>query len=152
MFRGTSKLTVDAKGRMAMPKLHRDRLETECVTGLMVTRDPSGCLLIFPMPVWLEIESKLMSMPNTDPHVRAMQRLYVGHATEVSFDSNGRILLPALLREKAGIGKKAVLIGQGHKCELWSEESYESASEDWPDVINSADMENAPKAIRQLVI
>lgn len=152
MFRGTSRLTVDAKGRLAMPKAHRDRLETDGISGLMVTLDKSGCLLIYPMPDWLEIEAKLMSVPNADSYTRAMQRLYVGHAQEVSFDTNGRILLPALLRERAGIGKKAVLIGQGKKCELWSEESYESASEEWPDEINNVDKENVPAAIQQLSI
>ncbi len=152
MFRGNSKLTVDAKGRLAVPKHHRDRLETDGITGLMVTADPSHCLLIYPMPDWLEIETKLMSLPNTDPHVRAMQRLYVGYATETEFDVNGRILLPEVLREYASIGKKARLIGQGKKFELWGEEAYQSSSEQWPSDINDLDVSERPLAIQQLSI
>ena len=152
MFRGNSKLTVDAKGRLAVPKHHRDRLETDGITGLMVTADPSHCLLIYPMPDWLEIETKLMSLPNTDPHVRAMQRLYVGYATETEFDVNGRILLPEVLREYASIGKKARLIGQGKKFELWGEEAYQASSEQWPSDINDLDASERPLAIQQLSI
>jgi MraZ protein len=152
MFRGNSKLTVDAKGRLAVPKHHRDRLETDGITGLMVTADPSHCLLIYPMPDWLEIETKLMSLPNTDPHVRAMQRLYVGYATETEFDVNGRILLPEVLREYASIGKKARLIGQGKKFELWGEEAYQASSEQWPSDINDLDVSERPLAIQQLSI
>lgn len=150
MFRGISKLTVDAKGRLAMPKHHRDRLESDGVNRLMVTVDPSHCLLIYPMPDWLEIEEQLMSAPNTDPRIRKMQRLYVGYATEVEFDVNGRILLPSALREYAGIKKKTVLIGQGKKCELWSQESFEEQSEMWPEDISDVDLASTPDAIQNL--
>jgi len=152
MFRGISKLTVDAKGRLAMPKHHRDRLEADGITRLMVTVDPAHCLLIYPMPDWLEIESQLMNAPNTDPRIRKLQRLFVGYATEVEFDVNGRILLPTALRDYAGIKKKTVLIGQGKKCELWSEDAFEAASEQWPDELSDVDPENVPDAIQQLII
>ncbi len=152
MFRGISKLTVDAKGRLAMPKHHRDRLEADGVTRLMVTVDTDHCLLIYPMSDWLEIEAKLMSAPNTNPHIRKMQRLFVGYASEVEFDVNGRILLPQALRDFAGIKKKTVLIGQGKKCELWSEEKFDAASEMWPEEIGDADMSEAPEVIQQLSI
>ena len=150
MFRGISKLSVDAKGRLAVPKHHRDRLMADGITELMVTADPSRCLLIYPMPDWREIETKLMSLPNTNPHSRAIQRLYVGYATETEFDSNGRILLPAELREYAGIDRKAVLIGQGKKCELWSESGFADASSEWPDLINDQDQSEVSDAIQQL--
>jgi len=150
MFRGISNLTVDAKGRLAMPKHHRDRLESDGVSRLMVTVDPAHCLLIYPMPEWLEIEAQLMSAPNTDPRIRTLQRLYVGHATEVEFDVNGRILLPAALRKYARIKKKTVLIGQGKKFELWSEEDFESTSEQWPDDLTDADLTGTPEAIQNL--
>jgi len=152
MFRGISKLTVDAKGRLAMPKHHRDRLEADGVTRLMVTVDTDHCLLIYPMPDWLEIEAQLMGAPNTNPHIRKMQRLFVGYATEVEFDVNGRILLPQALRDFAKIKKKTVLIGQGKKCELWSEEAFEASSEMWPEEISDGDLSEAPEAIQQLSI
>jgi len=150
MFRGISKLTVDAKGRLAMPKHHRDRLESDGITRLMVTVDPSHCLLIYPMPDWLEIEAQLMSAPNADPRIRTMQRLFVGYASEVEFDVNGRILLPKALREYAGIKKKTVMIGQGKKCELWSEESFDSSAEMWPDEVGDVDLTSTPEAIQNL--
>jgi len=150
MFRGISKLTVDAKGRLAMPKHHRDRLEKDGVTRLMVTVDRSHCLLIYPMPDWLKIEEQLMSAPNSDPRIRTMQRLLVGYATEVEFDINGRILLPAALREYAGIKKKTVLIGQGKKCELWSQERFDAESEMWPEDIADVDLTTTPDAIQNL--
>lgn len=133
-----------------MPKHHRDRLESDGVSRLMVTVDPAHCLLIYPMPEWLEIEAQLMSAPNTDPRIRTLQRLYVGHATEVEFDVNGRILLPAALRKYARIKKKTVLIGQGKKFELWSEEDFESTSEQWPDDLTDADLTGTPEAIQNL--
>jgi len=152
MLRGISKLTVDAKGRLAMPKAHRDRLENAGITRLIVTRDRSNCLLIYPMPDWVEIETQLMSAPNSDPQIRAMQRLYVGHATEVEFDSNGRILLPSALRELVGIRKKTLLIGQGKKWELWSEEAYDAASEMWPEEAGDVDLASASEVIQNLSI
>lgn len=150
MFRGISKLSVDAKGRLAVPKHHRDRLLADGISELMVTADPARCLLIYPMPDWRAIEAKLMSLPNTNPHSRAFQRLYVGYATETEFDGNGRILLPAELREYAGIERKAVLIGQGNKCELWSETGFADASSEWPDLINDRDQSEVADAIQQL--
>ena len=152
MFRGISKLTVDAKGRLAMPKHYRDQLEADGVNRLMVTVDPAHCLLIYPIQEWLAIEAQLMSAPNTDPRIRTMQRLYVGHATEVEFDVNGRILLPAPLRDYAGIKKKTVMLGQGKKFELWSEEAYEGTSEQWPDDVSGADLDGTPEAIQNLSI
>lgn len=152
MFRGISKLTVDSKGRLAMPKHHRDRLEADGITRMMVTVDRDHCLLIYPMPDWLEIEAQLMNAPNTDPRIRKMQRLFVGYATEVEFDVNGRILLPQALRDFARIKKKTVMIGQGKKCELWSEEEFEAASEMWPDEIGEGDMTTTPDAIQTLSI
>ncbi len=150
MFRGISSLTVDAKGRMAMPKHHRDRLEADGITGLMITRDSNDCLLIYPMSAWVEIEKKLMALPNSSNYAKAMLRMFIGHAQDISFDSNGRILLPAKLREIAGIGKKAVLLGQGNKFELWSEERFEDASEQWPDEINNVDADQVPEAFKQI--
>jgi len=152
MFRGISKLTVDAKGRLAMPKHHRDRLEADGVTRMMVTVDTSHCLLIYPMSDWLEIEAQLMGAPNADPRIRKMQRLFVGYATEVEFDVNGRILLPQALRDFARIKKKTVLIGQGKKCELWSEEEFNAASETWPEEIGEGDLSTAPESIQNLSI
>ncbi len=136
MFRGIANISVDAKGRVAIPKKHRDRLLAEGADDLMVTAGPDRCLLIYPMAVWLPTEQKLLSLPNTNPLNRQMQRLYIGFATESEVDKMGRILVPSKLREYARIDKKTVMVGQGQKLELWSEESWDEKSNAWPDELS----------------
>ncbi len=131
MFRGVNKLTLDAKGRFAIPTRYRDGLQMLCDAELVITIDTQRCLLIYPKPVWLEKEHKLMQMPNVDERTRIMQRLLVGHATEVPMDSQGRVLLPPPLREFANLEKQAVLIGQEMKLELWDETHWYEKREEW---------------------
>src|SRR5580698_938937 len=94
MFRGANKLTLDAKGRLVMPTRYRERLQERCGGNLVVTADKSPCLLIYPLPDWEDVERKLMKLPSLNPQARWLQRLMVGHATEVELDGHGRILLP----------------------------------------------------------
>ena len=131
MFRGVNKLAVDTKGRLAMPTRYRERLAEVCAAQLVITIDTDRCLLIYPLPEWQEIERKLMQLPSFNKTARRLQRLLVGHATEVELDGQGRLLLPPPLREFAGIDKQAVLIGQGNKFELWDEGRWESQRDEW---------------------
>lgn len=131
MFRGVTNLNLDAKGRMAMPSRYRDRLMESCEGRLVLTVDRDGCLLVYPHPEWERIEQALMSRPNMDRQVRRLQRLLVGHATECELDGQGRILLPTPLREYASLEKRAVLVGQGNKFELWDEDTWTKRREDW---------------------
>ncbi len=131
MFRGVSNITVDAKGRVAMPTRHRDRLLEICEGQLVVTVDVDHCLLIYPQQEWERIEDKLVQLSSLNRKARSLQRLLVGHATEIELDGNGRMLLPQPLREFAGIERRAVLIGQGKKFELWDEERWSSNRERW---------------------
>lgn len=131
MFRGVTNLNLDAKGRMAMPSRYRDRLMESCEGRLVLTVDRDGCLLVYPQPEWERIEQALMSRPNMDRQVRRLQRLLVGHATECELDGQGRILLPTPLREYASLEKRAVLVGQGNKFELWDEDTWTKRREDW---------------------
>lgn len=131
MFRGVTNLNLDAKGRMAMPSRYRDRLVDSCEGRLVLTVDRDGCLLVYPQPEWERIEQALMSRPNMDRQVRRLQRLLVGHATECELDGQGRILLPTPLREYASLDKRAVLVGQGNKFELWDEDTWARRREDW---------------------
>ena len=131
MFRGVSNITVDAKGRVAMPTRHRDRLLEICEGQLVVTVDVDHCLLIYPQEEWEQIEGKLVQLSSLNRKARSLQRLLVGHATEVELDGNGRMLLPQPLREFAGIERRAVLIGQGKKFELWDEERWNRNRERW---------------------
>lgn len=106
---------------MAMPSRYRERLLEICGGRLVVTVDPDSCLLVYPLPEWEIIENKLVNLPSLNRRVKSMQRLLIGHATECEMDGQGRILLPTLLREYAGLDKKIVIIGQGKKFEIWDE-------------------------------
>jgi len=136
MFRGASKVTLDSKGRMAIPSRYRARLASRADGHLVATIDVATidwdqCLLLYPLPDWEEIERKLVRLPSLNPQVRRLQRLMVGHATEMEIDGHGRILLPRELRDLASLDKQAMLIGQGNKFELWDEASWNTRRDEW---------------------
>jgi MraZ protein len=131
MFRGATKVTLDAKGRLAIPTCYRERIQARCDGQLIVTVDRDYCLLIYPYPDWEEIERKLVRLPSLNKKARRLQRLMVGHATEVNLDGHGRILLSRELREFAGLERQGMLIGQGNKFELWQEDSWNQKRDEW---------------------
>ena len=131
MFRGANKVTLDAKGRMVMPTRYRERLADRSQGRLVVTIDRDHCLLLYPLPDWEEIERKLMRLPTLNVQARRLQRLMVGHATEVELDGHGRLLLPPQLREFAGMTRDAMLIGQGTRFELWDEARWNERRDEW---------------------
>ena len=131
MFRGVNTLTLDAKGRMAMPTRYRDRLMSHCDGQLVVTVDRDHCLLLYPLPEWEVLERKLIKLPSLNKQARRLQRLLIGHATEMELDGNGRILLPPPLREFAELDKRIVLIGQGNKFEIWNEAQWAERRDVW---------------------
>jgi MraZ protein len=131
MFRGATQLTLDAKGRMVMPTRYRDRLLEYCAGKLVVTVDKQinvekQCLLVYPLPDWEDIERKIMKLPTLNPQARRLQRIMVGYATDLELDGHGRLLLPANLRDFAGLTRDATLIGQGVRFELWDELRWNS--------------------------
>jgi len=131
MFRGANKVTLDAKGRMVMPTRYRDRIHERSQGRLVVTVDRDQCLLMYPLPDWDEIERKLMKLPSLNAQARRLQRLMVGHATDLELDGHGRILLPPKLREFAGLTRQGVLIGQGNRFELWDEARWNERRDEW---------------------
>jgi MraZ protein len=131
MFRGVSQLSLDAKGRIAVPARYRELLSERCEGRMVVTVDRDGCLLLYPAPEWERIEQSLMSRPNMNPQVRKLQRLLVGHATECDLDGQGRLLLPPPLREFARLEKRVMLVGQGNKFEIWDEDAWSRNRELW---------------------
>jgi len=131
MFRGANKLTLDVKGRLAMPTRYRERLQERCGGKLVVTVDKDQCLLIYPFPDWEDIERKLMKLPSLNPQARRLQRLMVGHATELDLDGNGRILLPPSLREYGLLTRDVMLIGQGLRFERWDETRWNERRDEW---------------------
>jgi MraZ protein len=131
VFRGVNNITLDAKGRMAMPTRYRERLHERCDGQLVVTVDRDHCLLMYPLPEWEEIERRLVRLPSLNKQARRLQRLLIGHATECQLDANGRVLLPPPLREFASLNRQAVLIGQGNKFELWDEQIWNERRDIW---------------------
>lgn len=148
-FRGINNIAIDAKGRMALPARYRERLLESCGGRLIVTVDQDHCLLVYPLPEWEIIEEKLNNLPSLNPQSRLLQRLLIGHATDLEMDGQGRILLPAMLREYAGLSKKAVLIGQGKKFEIWDEETWAESQEQWMAAVK-ADEGDLPAALADL--
>ena len=116
---------------MAIPTRHRERLAARCDGHVVATIDKDYCLRIYPYPDWEDIERKLVRLPGLNKKIRRLQRLMVGYATEMELDGHGRILLPRELREFAGLGRQAILIGQGNKFELWDEESWNEKRDAW---------------------
>ena len=131
VFRGANQVTLDAKGRMVLPTRYRERLAERSEGRLVVTVDRDQCLLLYPTPDWEEIQRKLMRLPTLNPVARSLQRLMVGHATDLELDGHGRVLLPPKLREFAGLTRDAVLIGQGNRFELWDEARWNERRDEW---------------------
>jgi transcriptional regulator MraZ len=147
VFRGATKVTLDEKGRMVMPTRYREAIQERAQGRLVVTVDRDQCLLIYPLPDWEQTERKLMSLPSLHPQSRRLQRLMVGHATDVELDGHGRFLLPPELREFASLARHGMLIGQGNRFELWDEARWgdrrsfwlksEEAATDLPSLLDS---------------
>ena len=124
MYRGVNQVALDGKGRLAVPTRYRRALSESCQGALVFTVDRDECLLLYPLPEWEQVEAQLSALPNLDRQTRRLQRLLLGHATEVVMDSHGRILVPPPLRTFARLDHRTVLIGQGNKFELWDESRW----------------------------
>ena len=148
-FRGINNLALDAKGRMAVPARYREKLADACGGRMIVTVDRDRCLLLYPQHEWEIIETQLAELPSFNPQARQLQRLLIGHATEVELDSQGRILLPTILREYASLEKKCVLIGQGKKFEIWDEQVWNDNQNSWLEKTEAEEGE-MPSALENL--
>ncbi len=123
MFLGEFEHSIDSKGRLAIPAKFRVRLGE----GAVLTRGLDGCLVIYPAQEWLEFAEKLDKLPSTQPDVRNYKRFIFSGATECDFDRQGRVLIPAFLRQYAGMEETAVVVGQYSKVEVWSQSRWEAA-------------------------
>lgn len=151
MFRGINGINIDAKGRIVMPTRYRERLLLDSKGSVILTIDTEvRCLLLYPLPEWEEIERKLAALPSFNPAARRIQRLLMGHATDVELDGSGRILLPPLLRDYAGLDKKAVLVGQGKKFEIWDEKHWDGSRDRWLEEESKADGEDLPEEVKSI--
>ena len=120
MFMGEYSHTIDTKGRLIIPFRFREELGETFV----VTKGLDGCLFVFSDEEWKAFEIKLKSLPLTNKNARQFARFFVAGATPCELDKQGRILLPATLREFAGLEKDVVLTGMLNRIEIWSKDKW----------------------------
>ena len=125
MFQGETAISVDDKGRLAIPTAYRDAV-ARGGNRLVVTYNPyeAGCLWLYPESAWQQVRDQVNALPNAKRVHRNLQLKLVGAATVVEPDANGRLLLPQTHRAAAGLDKKAVLLGMGNKFEVWGEQAH----------------------------
>lgn len=126
MFQGETAITLDDKGRMALPTAYRELVAKACANRLVFTYNPfePGCLWLFPHGEWEQLRDKVNALSGVKRVHRDMQLKIVGAAAVTELDGNARVLVPASQRNAAGIEKKAVLLGMNNKFELWSEQAH----------------------------
>ena len=126
MFQGETAITIDDKGRLAIPTGYRDLVARECGNRLVITYNPfeAGSLYLYPQAVWEKVRDGVNALPRTRSVSRSLQLKLVGAATFVEPDGSGRISVPASHRNAVGIEKRAVLLGMGDTFELWSEQAH----------------------------
>ena len=122
MFTGEYRHTVDEKGRIAVPAKFRAQLGA----GAVVSRWLDACLAIHTQQGWEALAAKVAALPITDQASRRFQRFVFAGATEVELDRQGRVLLPAFLRDHIGLGPDAVVVGSRDHAEIWVPETWAS--------------------------
>ena len=127
---------------MALPTRLRETMQLSCAGKVVLTIDMrERCLMLYPLPEWEKVQSTLVGLANVRSDIRTVQRLLIGHASDLELDSQGRLLVPKLLRDYAQLDKKLVLLGQGNKIEIWNEKIWNERLSEWleSDVVRSLD-------------
>ncbi len=120
MFLGRFEHNLDAKGRLALPARYRDKL----ADGIVITRGFDPCLLAYPMEAWLPLAERVSELSISDPDVRQLRRMLFAEATDLQLDRQGRVLLPASLRDFAGLDREAVVVGMHTFIEIWNPDKW----------------------------
>jgi len=142
VFRGFSTVSIDSKGRLAIPSRFRERLQAVADGSLVQTLNPlDRCLWLYPLNEWETIEGKLAALSDFDRQSRRAKQMMRGYATDCQLDGQGRILIPQELRDYASLDKQAVILGQGNKFELWDQAAWESQRDQWLEQVGEADSE-----------
>ena len=117
---------MDAKGRLIVPAKFRDQLGDE----FMVTRGLDGCLFVYTQDEWHSMEERFREIPMTSKNARKFSRFLFAGAVNCEVDKQGRILLPPVLREYAGIQKDVVLAGVLNRIEIWDKTRWDENTYD----------------------
>jgi MraZ protein len=125
MFYGEYFHTIDRKGRLILPAKFREAAKTHFIEKFFVTRGLDNCLFMFSEEEWKTQETKFKAVPFTKQQARIFNRLYFSGAQEVSFDAQGRILLPQYLKDFAEIKKEVVIVGVSNRIEIWAKNKWE---------------------------
>ena len=121
MFLGEYQYKVDDKGRLPFPPKFREQLKQ----GLVLTQGLDKCITVYSIEEWGKVSEKLAEMPSTRSNVRRLNRFTFANAFDVEFDSQGRVALPSVLRQSAGIGNAAVIAGVNTYLEIWSKDAWD---------------------------
>lgn len=140
-FQGSSKLKLDAKGRMTVPAKCREDVFPEGESRAVLTLHLyEPCLVLYPMPKWREIRADLDGLSGTSRRVGRVKRRLLNFALPVELDVSGRIMTSSLLREKANLTKEALIVGGGSCYEIWDEATYNAEDDDLlEDLRNNSD-------------
>lgn len=150
MFRGLSSLSIDSKGRVAVPSRYRERLAGLAEGAVVVTLSPlDRSLWLYPLPEWELIETKLASLSDFETQSRRTKQMMRGYASDCQLDGQGRILIPQELRSYAGLEKDVILLGQGNKFELWDAAVWTEQRDQWLQAVGE-DGDEPPEALRSL--
>ena len=126
MFMSEYNHTLDTKGRLIIPAKFRETLGEEFV----ISKGMDGCLFVYAGDDWNAFEQKLTSLPLINKEARQFARFFLAGAATVEVDKQGRILIPAVLREYAGLKKDVVLAGVYNKVEIWDKERWDESQND----------------------
>ncbi len=129
MFQGATALSLDVKGRLAIPARHREALLAASGGQLVLTAHPHRCLLLYPAAAWEPIRDKVLAASSLNLQSAAIKRLLVGNARDESLDSAGRLLVSPELRQFAQFDKQVWLVGQGSHFEIWSDAGWQQQQE-----------------------
>lgn len=128
MFLGSYEHALDAKGRVSLPARFRETLGGIGDARLILSTnvDPGGpCLVAYPIQAWQTFQERISSLPQFDEAVIRLKRLHIAGATECTPDRQGRILIPPVLREYAGLQRVVLFAGLGPQIEIWDRGRWE---------------------------
>ncbi len=141
MFRGSSFHTIDSKGRIIIPARFREIIKAGGSDRVMISR-MDNCLVGYPLDEWGKIEARILSLAEKSMSMRRFRRVFIGGAYECNCDKQDRILVPAPLRQYAGLDKEIVLVGVLDHFEIWSRENWEAENMDMEQDMQKEDVRN----------